>query len=505
MKIKRYCKIIFNKKSIILFTTSAIIFNIYTLILNKTYEKFYINVQKEIELEAVIISSKTENTYYSSYIVKGKNGIFTNKKFILYTSKSSNINYGDKIKIFGEFTKPSAEKNYKGFNYKEYLQTNKIYGSIKSNNVKLISENNTNLLLKLNNKIRANIIKQIQKILPDTTGGLLIRLLLGDKSYMKEDVVNYFQKSSLAHILAVSGTHVAYIIIGLTYIITINKVPKKSGYLFIIFSLIVVTFITNFSISVIRATAMSIILIISKIIYRKADIKNTLAISLLILLIINPYSIMNLSLQLSYLGTIGIIFLAPFINKIIYKLIKIKFKYKEGLSKALSIPIAAQITILPIIIINFNTISLTFLISNLIATPLLAISIICGFLTIFVSFIWINFAKKVGIILNIILEFLIAISKIFSKLKISNIYIVTPSLLTIIIYYTCVVIIAFLAHLKFSENLKNRQKKYLNKLKIINCKKVILILVMFILAIEIPYKNYNGKLKINFIDVGQRR
>lgn len=361
------------------------------------------------------------------------------------------------------------------------------------------------MLLKINNKIRANIIKQIQKILPDTTGGLLIGLLLGDKSYMKEEVVSYFQKSSLAHILAVSGTHVAYIIIGLTYIITINKVPKKSGYLFIIFSLIVVTFITNFSISVIRATAMSIILIISKIIYRKADIKNTLAISLLILLIINPYSIMNLSLQLSYLGTIGIIFLAPFINKIIYKLIKIKFKYKEGLSKALSIPIAAQITILPIIIINFNTISLTFLISNLIATPLLAISIICGFLTVFVSFIWINFAKKIGIILNIILEFLIAISKIFSKLKISNIYIVTPSLLTIIIYYTCVVIIVFLAHLKFSENLKNRQKKYLNKLKIINYKKIILILVMFIIVIEIPYKNYNRKLKINFIDVGQRR
>ena len=102
---------------------------------------------------------------------------------------------------------------------------------------------------------------------------------------------------------------------GLNYLISINKMPKKSGYIFTIFVLIAFIFITNFSLSVIRACIMSIILILSKLFYRKSDILNTISISILIIIIFNPYSINSVSMQLSYLGTIGVIFLAPVVEK----------------------------------------------------------------------------------------------------------------------------------------------------------------------------------------------
>lgn len=503
--VNRYIKIIFNKKCLTLFIIPLIIFNIYILILNNIYEKFYKQVETEIEIEAVIVSSKTEKEYYNSYIAKGTKGVFKNKQFILYIKKNINLDYSNKVIVQGTFVKPNEARNYKGFNYKKYLQTNKIYGTIKANNVKLTSKNNINTVLEINNKVRNKIIKQVKNILPKETNGLLIGLLLGDNSYMQEETIECFRKSSLAHMLAVSGAHVSYIILGLTYFITINKMNKKCGYLITIFALIAIIFITNFSVSVIRASIMAIILIISKMIYRKADIKNTLAISLLIILIKNPYNIMSLSLQLSYFGTIGVVFISSLIYKIMNEYINFKFKYKEKLFKAISVSVSAQIMILPIIAINFNTISFTFLISNLIATPLFGIAIIYGIILILISFIAMNIAKLLAPLLNINLKVLILISKFCSKLKLSNIYVITPRAITVIIYYILIILISYILILKFSKNIKPRKVKFLNKIQNLNYKKIILILIIFIIIIEIPYKNYNGKLKIYFIDVGQRR
>ena len=90
---------------------------------------------------------------------------------------------------------------------------------------------------------------------------------------------------------------------------------------------------------------------------------------------------------------------------------------------------------------NFNTISLTFLISNLIAMPLLGICIIGGYLITFISFIWFGLAQKIGIIFNIILKILILIAQFCGNLKLSNIYVVTPSTITITIYYSIVILI----------------------------------------------------------------
>ena len=90
-------------------------------------------------------------------------------------------------------------------------------------------------------------------------------------------------------------------------------------------------FITNFSVSVVRACVMSIIFIISKLFYRKLDIKNAIAISLLIILIYNPYSINSVSMQLSYLGTIGVIFIAPTIERALaYFFIKLSARILGG-------------------------------------------------------------------------------------------------------------------------------------------------------------------------------
>lgn len=469
------------------------------MFLNKKYEDFYKKVEENIEIEAVIISSPKENEYYNTYTIKGKTEEFKNKKFILYVKKNLNLEYGDRVKIIGEFYEPESSRNYKGFSYKKYLQTEKIYGTIKAQKIELESKNNTMIILKLSNSARNKIIEQIKNILPTETSGLLIGLMLGDKTYISDELKLDFQKSSLAHILAVSGAHVSYIILGLTYFVSINKMPKKSGYVFIIGVLIVFIFITNFSVSVIRACIMSIIFIVSKLLHRKANITKTIIISALIILTFNPYNINSVSMQLSYLGTIGLVFIkfpTTTKNNRLQKIIKV-----------VSLPIAAQIAILPIMIRNFNTISFTFLISNLLAMPLLGICIIGGYLVTLLSFVWLSLSRKIGIIFNLILKGLILIAKFCGNLKLSNIYVITPNTITIVIYY--IILFVGMYCFQYSEKVdvlipcpdgkirSNKGKR--------NYKKIVITILVLILIIEIPYSNYNRKLKIYFIDVGQRR
>ena len=483
-------------KTIIIAILIVLIINIPCF--NYKYQKFYNQVANDIELEGVVTSNLAEKEYYNSYIVKGKNDIYKNKKFLLYTKNK--IEFGDKIKIKGLFLEPEEQRNFKGFNYKRYLQTQGIYGSIKSKNIELIKKNDVNILLILSNRLRNSIINNIKIILPNNTEGLLEGILLGYKENLDEDISSSFQKSSLSHILAVSGTHVSYIILALTFLISISRMSKKCGYLLIILSLIVFLFLTNFTISVLRACVMASILIISKLVYRKLNITNSLGIALLITLIINPLSIQSVSLQLSYLGTIGVIYLSPILNKAFEKLY-----ISKKICNVLSVPISAQVFITPIIIKTFHTISFTFLLSNIIAIPLLGVIMVLGCITVFISFISLCLAQKIGIVLDIFLKILIHIANICANFKLSNIYVITPSNFTILIYYILLLTVIYIFNLKNKQYLYSFEKMIQEKIFNKRAKKILIIVIITLIVVEIPYTNFNGNLKIYFLDVGQRR
>jgi len=119
--------------------------------------------------------------------------------------------------------------------------------------------------------------------------------------------VQSFKLSNLSHILAVSGAQISYIILGITYLINKSRLSKRKTNIFIIFAIVLFMAVTGFTASVVRASIMGIVVLGGKIFYRKSDIWTSIAFSLLIILVQNPLTINNIGLQLSYLGTIGII------------------------------------------------------------------------------------------------------------------------------------------------------------------------------------------------------
>lgn len=514
----RYVKMYVNFKVIIVIVISSIISNTIVISKNKQYDKIYnqLSNKESISFTGIIISEKQEKQYYDKYIIKTKYNE-RNLKFYIAVSKNIELKYGDQIKFSGRYTKPEVQRNYKGFDYSEYLKQLKIYGTIKCKKVEILKHNQENKFFQISNKISNKIVLNTKKILPEKTSSILLGLILGYKQNMDDQIQENFRNASMSHILAVSGMHVTYIVLGINLIFK-KVIGKKKTEILNIIILLLYMFITNFSTSITRAGIMGIIMILSKIIYRKNDIYTSISISLLLILFYNPFLIQDLGLLLSYGGVTGIILF----NKSIIKLlenIKIKnkiYKYKirpkiqkklDKIKEIISITFSVQIVILPIVIYNLNTFNPYFLISNLALSIFIGPIVIIGFIFIVIVLINLRIAKIFSKLIELLIQILLIISKV-GKFKFSKVYLVTPSLFSLIIYYIFI-LVSLVAYNIYSAKNPNRtqiriknlialEKIKVRKNKIIISKfLIILFLVIFLINV------FPQNLKIHFLDVGQ--
>lgn len=480
----------------------ALIGNTQVLYLKNKYLEIYKDDKSIISATAVVIKGPSEGEYNYKYTVKARTGKYKNKKFIVYINKKNKklLEYGDLIEIKGEYSAPEVARNYKGFDYSQYLKTLNIYGTIKVEESKIINKNQLSPILININNIKEKMIDNANRNMPKRTANLLLGILIGERDNIQEDIIESFRTANLSHILAVSGAHTSYIILGITYLISKSKTPKRIGYIITIINLLIFIIITGASYSVVRACIMAIVVIGAKICYRKENFFTSICISLIIILIQNPFAINDIGLKLSFMGTAGIVIF----NKSITNFF-IKLKIKQKIAEALSVTFSAQLMIMPITILNFNTISLTFFISNILASPLLGIIIIFGFISIFISSILNPISKILFLILHIFLELLILVSKVTEKIPGSSILVKTPNILFAIVYYILILFFNYFFVIKQNPTRRFHKKiiKIITIKNIKNAFKVIAVVFLIMLLLTRIVRIINPTLKIYFIDVGQ--
>ena len=361
--------------------------------------------------------------------------------------------------------------------------------------------------------MKLKISDNINKLMTEKYSSIFLGLILGDTKNIDETIQDSFKVANISHVLAISGMHITYIILGVELILK-KPTGKRKTRIVTLFILIIYMFITGFSASIVRASIMGILVIISKLIYRKNDIYTSISFSLLILLIYNPFLVTNVGLQLSYLGTIGIIAF----NKNIYNFfrnIKIKnkkIKYRinrkiillvDNIKQILSVTFSAQIMILPILLYHFNMLGIYFFISNLLVSIIIGPLIIIGFICVIISFLSIEIAKFFSGIVLLGIKTLIFISDV-SNLPFSKIYIPTPKIWQIVIYYIFILFtnIIYKAFSKRNPNYTEIRVKNifaLIKYKFNENKRRIIKIISFFLIIVFIYNIIPKNLKIHFV------
>lgn len=472
-----------SKKFAVIILTTVLISLARVQYLNNKYGKIYRLDEKNVQIIGTICDQIKETDYKYAVTVK-LDKAYKNTKLTVYFDKKVDkrkLEYGNQISVTGTYSAPTTSRNYKGFNYRKYLQTKGISGTVKANNdLTVIKTKNINIVNFLINKLSCKFRTNLELIFNKRASGLALGVLLGDNSKIQDNIRENFEESNLSHMLAVSGAHLAYLIVGINTVLNKKIFGIRNQKVLCIILIIIFMIIVNMSPSVVRAGISAIIAIISTIIYRKQDTYTTISIALLITLVINPFALFNMGLQLSYLATLSIVFFYPKMNK--------KINPKGKLSKyslnSIMLTISANILILPLLIYNFNKIPLNSILSNLLAGPLLAGCIILGFLVLITSLVSIPLAKILAIPVNILFNLLITLTSAISRITFGNYTVVTPYLITALLCY----IITFLY-------LKNKKKL----IKIL----VTVIVIIFVTNQLFCFVILDKTLKVYFIDVGQ--
>ncbi len=461
----------------------------YIKLIDYIYEKAYglVNSKENYIIEGIVVSDKRDKEYKEVYDldVKKIDGmkIKVSKKYLLNIKKSKemNIKFGDYIKINAKIELPSKARNYMGFDYQRYLKSKKIIATIIDvENVEILDVNKANIEKNIFNSVRNNIKEIMYKLLPKDARELAVGMMIGDKDELDTNITENFKNSNLTHMLAVSGAHISYVILGLN--LMLKKTGNRFRKIFIICFLIFFVGVTDFTPSVQRASIMAILLLISTMLYRSQDTYTSIAFSGLVILIINPYSFFDIGFQLSFGGTIGIVLMY---NNLI-KRFKTNGKLKRYIVSSICVSVCANLIIIPIMSFNFNTVSLTFWISNLLAGPFLGVIIIFGFCVYLLSLVIFPVAKIISIPLKYLIYILLVIVKYCSKIPFSSVTIRTPYIFEIFIYYIVLYLVFNYAKIK----------PYFKKL-------VVVILIVILIANSCIYVQNHGKMIIYFIDVGQ--
>lgn len=411
----------------------------------------------------------------SSYSVKGL------IKVNLLTDELTNLNleYGDRVSLSGRLQEPPLQRNPISFNYRNYLRNKGIFAIFYCSKIDDISteKDSINLLSSLAHKLRNFLEESIEKTLSGEEAGLLKGVMLGEKEDISPLLQDKFITTGLAHTLAVSGLHVGLVASIFYFFFRFLRFPKKISAIFNIPTVVIYCLITGANPPAVRATVLSVIILVAIIIEREPDLLNSLALAALIILLISPLSLFDASFLLSFFATLGIIYLVPFFERWFLKF------FPRWIATPLSISISAQIFVAPLVAYYFNRVSIIALIANLFIVPILGIVIVIGFAQAIFCLFCFQIAKLVAIVNFAFLWYFIQAIKFFGSFPLASINVPMPSLIFIAGFYLAL----------FAPNLKYGKLVFFSLL-------TLLVIFIWSKILILPGKD---KLEVIFFDVGQ--
>ena len=217
-------------------------------------------------------------------------------------------------------------------------------------------------------------------------------IFTGDKSYIDPAVKTDFKKAGISHVLAVSGLHLSILCWIIFSFLNFLKVHKKISCAAIILCCLFFMAFTGFSVSLIRAGIMTILFYLAFLAGRKSDPLTSLFFAGTVIILLNPYNILNIGFQLSFAATLGIVSTTELTGKIGTAIEKaIRFKFLKRLLKivvsSFCITLAATFFTLPFIAYNFKTLSLVSPLTNLLTAPLVTAVLVLALCLLIFSFV----------------------------------------------------------------------------------------------------------------------
>ena len=357
-----------------------------------------------------VVKEKSVKVLLSMELIPGrKDSIARPLKAVAFFAKdslSTRLQYGDRLLFKARPQIPSGPANPGEFDYARFLKMNGISYTLylRPGQWQYLDYDPGNPLLAWAGKARRYLLDALRNNgLSDQQLAVVAAMLLGHDDLMNPEVEQQYAAAGAMHILCVSGLHVGIVYLVVSFLLGFVKSRKFEKYLKPVIILTIIwgyALLTGLSPAVTRASVMFSMFIIAGALNRSNDVFNTLAVSAVLMLFINPLLLFNVSFQLSYSAVLGIlVFYRP-----VYGLLYFRNKIADKIWSLLVISFAAQLGTFPLAAHYFHYMPAYFWLTNLFVIPLSFLIIAVGF-----GFVLFSWFPLVAHILGFILSWMVLI------------------------------------------------------------------------------------------------
>ncbi len=355
--------------------------------------------------------SKSKSWRIEVEVTKVKTNEWLHKKgkVLLYISKKSidiiPWHYGDRLLIKGNPVELKPPANPYEFDFKRFLGFKNIYHQqfAFANQIQKVEDTKRKGFIYYSLKARAWASSVLKEYIDGEQEQVIAAaLVLGVTEGIDTDLQNAYAASGAMHVLAVSGLHVGIIYAILLFLL--RPLSRFAWSRWVVFMISIVclwsfAFVTGLSPSVLRAVTMFSFIALARPLGWRTNIYNTLAGSAFLLLLFNPYLIMSVGFQLSYLAVLGIVYL----QRPLYDLWEIENRVGDWIWQITCVSIAAQISTFALGMLYFHQFPVYFLVSNLFVIPLSTLVLVIGVLLLIIS-AWSSAAWLMGVVLTYMIK-----------------------------------------------------------------------------------------------------
>ena len=384
-------------------------------------------------LNGVVATTPLENGTNTRLVLK--NASYAGRKLdgrvlLVLETADLQVAYGDTVETTATLSLPQGKRNEGDMDMRFYLFTQRIAVQARAENASVTPAEKQDIygvLLTL----RARTTNTLLRLMGKENGAVAAAMLHGDTWHIQEETLRDFRASGIAHLLAVSGLHVSLLAGAL--LILLRRLQPGTQFCIVLVCLLFYSAFTAFSPSTVRASIMTLCLLLGRVVWRKPDTLCSLALALLSILLYNPFSLFAVGLQLSFSAVLGIVLLAPVLQDALRKL-------PAPVAGALGVSLAAQIGIFPATAAYFNHLPLMSTPANLLVVPLAPLVVLPSLIALFLYPLFPVAALAVAGVADITLHLMRAVAALTASFGGASVS--SPSLFAAALFFAAVVFLS---------------------------------------------------------------
>lgn len=382
--------------SLLAFTIGFTTQTVHTDSIRQNNYTHYKNIFDKNHTFKLTLREKLKSTTFNERYIAILNSIDQEKasgRILLNVNKDLSHSFviGNQLKINALLYKNTGQKNPNQFDYRQYLENKQIYAQLyaEPNEIKLNPEITKDIWY-YTAQLRTRIIQNLEKKkFNNKELNVAVALIMGQQQDIDSEIIQDYQYAGAVHILSVSGLHIGFILLFVTFLLKPFPNTKKGAFIKLLISLAILFLfgiLAGLAPSVIRSVTMFSFMAIGQYLRRSINIYHTLLVSILLILLFQPSFLFDVGFQLSYVALFFIVWLQP----LFANLWQPKNKIINYFWDILTVSFAAQIGTLPLSIYYFHQFPGLFFVTNIIVIPFLSIIMAIGCLVmVFAAFNWI--------------------------------------------------------------------------------------------------------------------